>query len=229
MKKNKFLRLASFMLIACLATCCAVGGTFAKYVTSADATDSARVAKWGMELTVTGDDAFGEKYNNEIDPAGVKVVSSESGKNVLAPGTNGTLATYSIKGTPEVAFNLAVTVDLDLGDKWVVNSSVYCPLVFNVGGTEIKIDATNTDTAKLETAVENAIKTAIFGEVVDNKDYEANATAFATAKTLNISWAWAYSTSAENDVKDTALGDAAADGNAPTIEFTLEITATQID
>ena len=44
MKKNKFLRLASFMLIACLATCCAVGGTFAKYVTSDNASDSARVA-----------------------------------------------------------------------------------------------------------------------------------------------------------------------------------------
>ena len=58
MKKNKFMRLASVMLMLCLITTCAISGTFAKYTTSATATDTARVAKWGVKVVVTGKEAF---------------------------------------------------------------------------------------------------------------------------------------------------------------------------
>ena len=53
MKKNKMMRLASGLLVAVLITTSTISGTFAKYVTTADAKDEARVAKFGVVITAT--------------------------------------------------------------------------------------------------------------------------------------------------------------------------------
>lgn len=57
MKKNKTMRAASALLVAALLSTSIISGTFAKYTTGASAQDSARVAKWGVVVTATGDDA----------------------------------------------------------------------------------------------------------------------------------------------------------------------------
>lgn len=109
--KNKMMRIASVLLVAALITTCAISGTFAKYVTKVEGTDSARVAKWGIVLTVDGN-AFAEKYAAEdeayLEAKGeFSVVSSEEGEKVVAPGTNSELVkdnyVATVKGTPEVA------------------------------------------------------------------------------------------------------------------------------
>ena len=215
MKKNIALRRASGLMLSCLLSTCVISGTFAKYTTSNNAEDSARVAKWGVTVEVTGNEAFAEKYNNTADAAGTKVVSSVSGENVLAPGTNGTLATYAITGTPEVAVNVTKTAALTLTgwdyDPDADGEQFYCPIVFKVGGTTI--DGTTYDSAaELEAAVE-----AIFNENVD-KNANVN-----LAENATMTWEWAFD---GDDVKDTALGNLAT---APTIEFSLEITVTQVD
>lgn len=71
-----------------LITSCFVGGTFAKYVTKAEATDSARVAKWGVEVNVTGGGFHTSYGKDDVTPnlATDTVISSD---NVIAPGTNG--------------------------------------------------------------------------------------------------------------------------------------------
>ena len=51
MKRNKMMRIASVLLVAVLLSTCVISGTFAKYTTSNSATDSARVAKWGVIIT----------------------------------------------------------------------------------------------------------------------------------------------------------------------------------
>ena len=113
MKKNVMMRLASFLLVCVLATTCGISGTFAKYVTKAEATDSARVAKWGVTLTGMGN-AFAEAYDAG---ATVKtVVSSAYGDDsnteyVVAPGTSGTLAKFVVGGEPEVSYELTFEVD----------------------------------------------------------------------------------------------------------------------
>jgi len=230
MKKNKFLRLASFMLIACLATCCAVGGTFAKYTTSGSATDSARVAKWGIVLEIEGN---GAAFSTTEGTAPNYTVKSSDTVKVVAPGTEGKLASYKFTGTPEVALNLKAVIDFELGDKWSVGGTYYCPLVITVGTEEIK-GMTFASVDLFEQAVEDEIAKLIFGEaVVDDpdgtyaKDYVAGATLNQVGTAVEINWAWDFYTSDENDVKDTALGDAAAAGNAPTINFSLVVTATQ--
>ena len=83
MKKNRMMRLASGLMVAVLLTTCAISGTFAKYVTEATATDTARVAYWGFnEPTSVTFDLFKHGDGNVIDTV--------DGKDIIAPGTSGT-------------------------------------------------------------------------------------------------------------------------------------------
>ncbi|MBQ8566662.1 MAG: hypothetical protein IJ445_03630 [Clostridia bacterium] len=242
MKKNKFMRLASVMLMLCLITTCAISGTFAKYTTSDSAQDSARVAKWGLTVVVEGDTAFKDNYEGTAG-AGVNTVSTLGGvgDSVIAPGTNGVLSTAKIYGQSEVRTNVKVTVDLSLGDKWTTDGAdVYCPLIFTVNGTEYKIDATNDTTAKLEAAVEDAILDIILNTTADytpngsgissaNLDHVVNHDFGTEGETdLTVNWRWDFSTSEANDAKDTILGNTTG-ANIPTVNFSLNIVVDQVD
>jgi len=246
MRKNRMMRLASALLILTMVTTCAISGTFAKYVTSDTATDSARVAKWGVTIDVFGDvediateTIFGEKYDNAVSAGGVKVVSSETGKDVLAPGTEGTLATVTIAGTPEVMVDMEAKVDLELDENWVdADGDVYFPVIIKIGTTAIDVSSCTT-LAEIETAVEDAIIDAIISGATAETDgngrkavkrYDANNPFASDADAdVTVTWNWPFSTSDENDVRDTYLGDQAAAGTAANITFTYTVTATQVD
>lgn len=228
MKKNKMMRIASVLLVAVLMSTCAISGTFAKYVTEAEGTDSARVAKWGVTITANGE-TFAEKYDDAADAAGTKVVSSVTGEDVLAPGTNGSLAAMTLAGTPEVAVNVKYEATLVLSNWTLADGSEYCPIVFTVNGATYgtnDTDATNKSAtvADLITAVQTAI-----GNY--SKDYPANQdlSVEGTVATPDVSWAWAFYTDDAHDEKDTYLGDKAATGTAPEITLTIKTTITQID
>lgn len=121
MRKNKMMRAASALLVAVLLTTSTISGTFAKYVTTNTATDTARVAKWGVELQVQGN-LFGEAYRDDIivdEGSGVKFeveasdtldINGEAGlDDVVAPGTKNEQGfTFSINGTPEVAGQIRI-------------------------------------------------------------------------------------------------------------------------
>ena len=111
MKKNKMMRIASILLVVTLLSTCVISGTFAKYVTKAEGQDQARVAKWGVLVTVEGN-AFADKYaatdEAYLEAEGeYSVVSSVAGEQVVAPGTSAEEADLAlvatVKGTPEVA------------------------------------------------------------------------------------------------------------------------------
>ena len=111
MKKTKVMRLLSLLLVMTLISTCAISGTFAKYVTKAEGQDQARVAKWGVLVSVDGT-TFAEKYATtdaayKADGGENSVVSSVEGEQVVAPGTNSEQAggklVATVKGTPEVA------------------------------------------------------------------------------------------------------------------------------
>ena len=216
------MRIASVLLVAVVLTTCAISGTFAKYVTSGNGSDTARVAKWGV--TVTGTAAtFKETYakdDNSFDLAANTVVSTEK---VVAPGTAGSMAAFTISGTPEVAVRVTFAGTLELGDKWVdAGGNYYCPLEITVGDTTFKgTDVSYTSADAFEAAVNAKIATY-------KKDYEANkdlSTIGADAPA--VSWKWAFT--GNDDVKDTYLGDQAAAGNAATVSLSVTATVTQID
>ncbi|MBR6599807.1 MAG: hypothetical protein IKK88_05855, partial [Oscillospiraceae bacterium] len=54
MKKNNSMRAAGGLMIATMLTTSIVSGTYAKYVTSDSATDTARVAKFGVTVEASG-------------------------------------------------------------------------------------------------------------------------------------------------------------------------------
>ena len=62
MKKNTMMRVASALLVAVLLSTCAISGTFAKYVTTASGSDTARVAKWDVQISGIADGLFAKTY-----------------------------------------------------------------------------------------------------------------------------------------------------------------------
>jgi hypothetical protein len=116
MKKNIMMRIASVLLIVTLASTCVISGTFAKYVTTSENSQSARVAKWGITLDVTGS-LFGTQYDAKSSTTNSNKISTSSTNttnnvfadtNVVAPGTQGDTLSISASGTSEVAYTLSV-------------------------------------------------------------------------------------------------------------------------
>lgn len=220
MKKNKMMRIASVLLVAVILTTCAISGTYAKYVTSGNGSDSARVAKFGVTVTGTAD-TFKETYaknDTSFTLAANTVVSTE---DVVAPGTSGSMAAFTITGTPEVAVRVAFAGTLELGDKWVDSTSAYyCPIEITVGDTTFK-GTTYASVDEFEVAVNAKIATF-------TKDYVAGTDLSSISTDAPaISWAWAFT--GNDDTKDTYLGDQAAAGEAARISLDVTATVTQID
>lgn len=221
MKKNTMMRIASVLLVVVLLTTSVISGTFAKYVTSGSASDSARVAKWGVTITANGA-TFAKEYNkDDIAFTEAKSVISNSEK-VVAPGTDGSMVSMTLAGEPEVATRVSYVGVFDIENWTDQNGAYYCPIIITVEGTQYN-GATYPSADEFEAAVNNAIKDY-------SKDYPAGTNLSGLgADSLEITWEWPFSTSAANDVRDTYLGDQAAAGNAATVQLTVTTTVTQID
>ena len=227
MKKNKMMRIASVLLVAVLLTTCAISGTFAKYVTSKESTDTARVAKFGVDLGVTVDGAFATEYDADVtvtdkDGAAIAktvVASSTDQDNLVAPGTKGDLmASATIAGTPEVAVNVKQEATLVLTG-WEVNGTYYCPLVITVDGAKF-YGMDYTSAAEFIAAVEAALDSDV--NYAPNTDL---------TESHSVTWAWAFegTDGKQTDELDTALGNYAAKTGDIKISFTYKVTVTQID
>lgn len=237
MNRNRLMKASAFLLVSTMATSCFVGSTFAKYVSEGEGEDSARVAKWGVEVTVTGDGfktEYGkDDYKSNVD--GNTVISSTEEK-VVAPGTKGTFGGVKITGTPEVAVNVETIATVDLSG-WNVadGDEFYCPLKFTVGDTTINGLDYSSSTAGGEGSFENDIKTAI--QEATTKQLEAGTDLSTVGNDITYSWEWPFekatgTAAIQDDILDTKLGDNAADGdtgNDPTISITVNTKVTQID
>ncbi len=252
MKKNKFMRLASILLVLTLLTTCGISGTFAKYVTSATASDTARVAKWGVEIATWNTDkedasVFATSYETDNQT----VVSSDTDK-LVAPGTkNETGVVFSIKGTPEVDFkldfvmNVTSDVVVPAGDylDWTTGNSTtdtftvdadYYPVVFTLTQTksaEKNFDTDNPSGKVIATGNLETIQTEF--NKLSKATVEANT---ELDEEWTLTWAWDFDANGAgtNDKADTLLGNKAAgiatdEGVKTTLTYDISITATQID
>ncbi len=218
--KNKFMRAAVILFALVLMTSCFVGGTFAKYVTAGNAKDSARVAKFGVVVSAS-DGAFFETYDSDSNYTGLTV---ESDVKVVAPGTEGNFATIELSGTPEVAVEVAYEAEVSFSDTWVdEDGAFYCPIIVTVDGDEFD-GADYTSAAAFAADIADAI-TGYTAEYAPGTDLSA----LTGGSEVAISWEWPFSTGDDNDVKDTYLGDQAAEDNAATISIAVDVTVTQID
>lgn len=240
MKKNKMMRLASLLLVAVMLTTCTISGTYAKYVTTGTGTDTARVAKWGVTVTPTGT-IFSKQYATDDTSrySGANSVVTSNEDKLVAPGTTGGNTLVQLSGIPEVAYRVDYTATLALSN-WTISADLngdgvddfngeYCPIIFTVEGTPYKIgDVGIEDTSDLITKVKTAIEDC-------SASYDPNLSlADASVIYPTVTWEWKYSdvefdAISENDIKDTALGNAAANGQAATIQLEVVTTVTQID
>lgn len=224
MKKNRLLRICGLLLVLTLITSCFVGGTFAKYVSEGEGDDFARVAKWGVEVTVTGNGFKTEYGKDDVeatipgDGPSVKGDGSEeitftwnagtgsksqteTVSNVVAPGTSGTFGGVSITGTPEVAVDVETTANVVLTG-WNVgkNGEFYCPLVFTIGDETICGLQYSKNTAGGADSFEAAIKKAI--QDATTKTIAAGTDLSTVGEDITYSWAWPF----ENE-DHTTCGD----------------------
>ncbi len=228
MRKNKMLRMASALLILVLLTTSVVGGTFAKYVTTAEETDTARVAKWGVTFTA-GSDLFAESYKDPTD-TNVTVEVSATGTNLVAPGTTGTgfSITNSTTTAPEVSYNVTIKLDSDTAKVPTLeytpksgSATTYDPVKFSVYNGNTKLgDKTFTELKELFDGTK-----VIYKYDVSNKKYYVDSdldgapdtTAANAAPDIKIKWEWAFEDGTNKalcDALDTILGDRAANSSA---------------
>ena len=239
MKKNKMMRIASVLLVAVLMSTCAISGTFAKYVTSAEGGDSARVAKWGVEITAATD-MFSDSYKDahttytaNESTGEITVQAAAADTNIVAPGTNGSLVGFTVTGTPEVDVNVTyvatltltgwkVTGDWDDNDVTPDEEVEYCPIVITVNGVTYGTNDTSATNKSATIAdLQTAVKAAIEAKAAT---YHTNTNLSAVNDDVVVSWSWAFE--GNDDAKDTALGDLST---APTIELNIQTTITQVD
>ena len=244
MKKNTMMRLASGLLVAVLLSTCAISGTFAKYVTTADVEDTARVAKWGVTVTATGS-LFETKYDNdgEIekdengDDIAYTVVSSGT-EDVVAPGTaKADGLTFSITGTPEVAVN----IDFNISNVKDVLLPKGTYLDYTTGNNDADTFPLDKDYYPIVYILKQAGAEVKKGTMADIEaylndiegNYPAGTNLTTTFGTYTLSWSWEFGDSANNKA-DTFLGQLAAGiataaGASTTASATIEITVSQID
>lgn len=237
------MRVAGLLLALVLVTSCFVGGTFAKYVTSGHGNDYARAAMFGVTVTATGSDGvFAKEYASNTEGYDGNTVVAKAGMNykVVAPGTKSSdtapLA-VTLTGTPEVAVKVTYKADVVMLEDWEdKNGNFYCPLIFTItNGTNTTTVSTATPGINSAETFQNAIKNAI--ENVSATYAPNTDLATATGHELKVTWVWPFETGttetekAANNIKDTYLGDKAAEGGTDIPAVTLGVTATvtQID
>lgn len=234
MKKNKMMRLASALLVLTLLTTCVISGTFAKYVTSNDATDTARVAAWGVDIVFQGkmDKVYELNTTNLED---TKHVAYSGTNKIIAPGTSGTFLAVELSGTPEVASKVTYTSNFDISSNWLdENGDYYCPLVVTVTGNNDDDPEKETyDIYGMAYASAELFEAAVNAQIaLCTKEYDASTDLSGVdADNIVVSWAWYYNPyhSTQTNENDTWLGDQAANSIDITVSLQLYVTVTQID
>ena len=202
------------VLLAVLVVSFAVsGGVFAKYVSTSNAnSNQARIAKWGLDVSVDATNILGSAYKGEgIDiDANSNSLTVSAGENVqsLLPGASGSM-NITIDGTSEVLAKLTV----DIGGSEIFlqkDAEIYYPIVWTLKkGSEVLVSgrlddidayfADNPETGDVnELEVSPNTHSAFEGEYV-------------------LSWTWEFSNASSNitdlsvNEADTLIGFAAID------------------
>lgn len=245
MKKNKSMRAAGGLMIATMLTTSIVSGTYAKYVTSGIAKDTARVAKFGVEVEAEGS-LFGKNYletaNTPTDAdAGITVKSlSTPADNVVAPGTksdnNG--LSFSITGTPEVDVNVKIEVANTSADIFLLKGT-YPDMTTSADDDNFTLDADYYPIIYTLTKDDGSTVTGnldeITGELNSDATYKVGDDLTDSLGNFTLTWEWAFEQG--QDKADTLLGDLAAGTatgvatNAYNLNANIEltVTVTQVD
>ena len=220
MLRNKLFLLGLFVVFAAVLSLSLVSSTFAKYTTSGNATDTARVAKWGVNVAA---EALADDQLEADLTATENEIKAGGEADLLAPGTGIKFASVAISGQPEVAVRVTYAAELTLTN-WTITDGTteYCPLIFVINGVHHSMEGHSLTTVSAYEAKIEELIAAYSKEYEEGTDLSAQ-----SADELTVSCYWDIDTG--HDVEDTHLGNLAANGAAPTVTLTITATVTQID
>lgn len=115
----KKFRIVALLLVMCLASSCFVGGTFAKYASTATGTDTAHIAIWTVDID--GADIVSQSFEINLFDTLKDSNKSDNETNVksgtsliIAPGTSGS-DTFTVENTSDVTISLSTTHNIGVG------------------------------------------------------------------------------------------------------------------
>ena len=211
MKKKNYnsIKIFAILLLLVMIILMLIVGTYAKYTTEVEGSDSAVVAKWAWQIN----DADVSKSDTEFSFNLFDTIKDTDGNNEtdvkstkIAPGTKGEFE-IKVENLSEVNAYYNLTLNETKGQD-ISNAKIE----YSIIGTDEATDwTTNINTFNLTDTV---------------LEMETG------SKTITVYWRWAYSPSVAQDNTDTTVGFAAAnsasDANKTiTIEATLNFT--QVD
>ena len=180
-KSSMMVRLVAVLAVTMMFTMCFVGGTFAKYTSSATGTDSATVAKWSFKVgekdIATNDTFTFDLFNTIKDSNGTdnETDMSSNDGSIIAPGTQGSF---------DLVLTNASQVTAQYAIDYTVTNTGNIPVQFSVDG------GTNWTNDLADVAASDSTKLA----------------ANSGTTTITVQWKWVFD---GNDANDTALGSAA--------------------
>ena len=180
-RSSMMVRLVAVLAVTMMFTMCFVGGTFAKYTSSATGTDNANVAKWDIKVggtNIATNDTFTfdlfktiKDSNGTADETDMSPVDG----TIIAPGTRGSFDIV-IKNDSQV--NATYAID------YTVTNTNSIPVKFSVDGTNWFDD-------------------------INYLDVRSVAINMGATATVTVQWMWEFER-IDGDTQDTTLGSAAS-------------------
>ena len=203
-RSSMMVRLVAVLAVTMMFTMCFVGGTFAKYTSSATGTNSTTVAKWdirvnGSEIATSNRftfDLFQTITDSDLSNAETDIAPADG--SIIAPGTSGKFS-IAIQNLSQV--NATYSID------YTVTNNSNIPVEFSTNGTAWTTNINDLDVADV-------------------------AIGLGTDTTVTVYWRWRFEADnvTEGDATDTSLGSAASvPSSAATLTVEAKVTATQID
>ena len=180
-RSSMMVRLVAVLAVTMMFTMCFVGGTFAKYTSSATGTDSATVAKWSFKVGET-DIATTDTFAFDLFKT-IKDSNGTADENDMSP-VDGTIIAPGTQGSFDLVLTNASQVTAQYAIDYTVTNNNDIPVKFSVDGgttwTNDLADVAASDSTKLA--------------------------ANSGTTTITVQWKWVFD---GNDANDTALGSAA--------------------
>ena len=178
-RSSMMVRLVADLAVTMMFTMCFVGGTFAKYTSSATGTDNANVAKWDIKVNndnITTSDTFNFNLFNTVNDTKDGNPETDMRPNdgtIIAPGTRGYFDIV-IKNDSQV--NATYAIDYTVNTRSI-------PVKFSVNGTDWFDD-------------------------INYLDVRGVAINMGATATVRVQWMWEFERT-DGDTQDTTLGSAA--------------------
>ena len=180
-RSSMMVRLVAVLAVTMMFTMCFVGGTFAKYTSSATGTDSATVAKWSFKVGET-DIATTDTFTFDLFKT-IKDSNGTADETDMSP-VDGTIIAPGTRGSFDIVIKNDSQVNATYAIDYTVTNTNNIPVKFSVDGTNWFDD-------------------------INYLDVRSVAINMGATATVTVQWMWEFER-IDGDTQDTTLGSAAS-------------------